>query len=284
MKREKWRTYLELGRVSNLPTVLTNVAVGFVLNGAGTEFGDLALGTVAVVCFYSGGMYLNDYWDRHIDRLEQPARPIPSGRISAKEVGVMTVVWFIIATLLLATVSHQAFLAGLVLLILILTYNRVHKRFRPSPFIMAGCRFMVYVIGALLASEALNRSVLFFGALLFAYLTGLTYIARLEHLNQISNNWPIALLFIPLPGSVAVHSTTPWKFLWVFPLLGCVLMSLKFLLGQKRHVGKSIGILIAGISLVDALFLATLDHPEYALAATLCFGMTLLLHRVVPGT
>lgn len=284
MKRGKWRIYLELGRVSNLPTILTNVAVGFVLNGAGSAFGDFARGTVAVVCFYIGGMYLNDYWDRHIDRLERPTRPIPSGRISAKEVGVMTIVWFIIATLLLAAVNHRAFLAGLVLLILILTYNRVHKHFRLSPFIMAGCRFMVYVIGALLASEALNRSVLFFGTLLFAYLTGLTYIARLEHLNQISNNWPIALLFIPIPGSVAVHSTTPWKFLWMVPLLGCVLWSLKSLLGQKRQVGVSIGILIAGISLVDALFLAALDHPEYALAATLCFSMTLLLHRVVPGT
>ena len=79
----KWRTYLRLGRVSNLPTVWTNVLAGIVLAGGPLEPGTLAALVVALSLFYVGGMYLNDAFDRTIDARERPERPIPSGLISA---------------------------------------------------------------------------------------------------------------------------------------------------------------------------------------------------------
>ncbi|WP_236241561.1 SCO3242 family prenyltransferase [Streptomyces sp. CC228A] len=36
------------------------------------------------VCLYWAGMALNDYADRHLDILERPERPIPSGRVGAR--------------------------------------------------------------------------------------------------------------------------------------------------------------------------------------------------------
>src|SRR5262245_25196238 len=86
MTEPRWRTYLALGRVSNLPTVWTNALAGMALAGALVSVGTaVALGLVLTL-FYVGGMFLNDAFDREIDRVERPERPIPSGRISAAAV------------------------------------------------------------------------------------------------------------------------------------------------------------------------------------------------------
>ena len=78
-------TALRLGRVSNLPTVWSNVLAGSALAGAATGV-SVFCAMLAASAFYVGGMYLNDAFDRDIDSRERPERPIPSGAISAKSV------------------------------------------------------------------------------------------------------------------------------------------------------------------------------------------------------
>ena len=72
--------------MSNLPTVWTNTLAGTVLAGADVEPGRLALLALAFSLLYTGGMYLNDAFDRESDRRERPERPIPSGRVTARSV------------------------------------------------------------------------------------------------------------------------------------------------------------------------------------------------------
>src|SRR5947199_337043 len=57
-------TLLRLGRVSNLPTVWTNVLAGAVLAGGDWRSWRLGFVLLAMSLFYVGGMYLNDYFDR----------------------------------------------------------------------------------------------------------------------------------------------------------------------------------------------------------------------------
>ena len=59
--------YLRLGRVSNLPTVWTNVVAGAVLSGAAPRAATLVALAAALSAFYVGGMYLNDGFDRDIE-------------------------------------------------------------------------------------------------------------------------------------------------------------------------------------------------------------------------
>lgn len=57
-------------------------------------------------------------------------------------------------------------------------------------------------------------------------------------------------------------------------------------IGARRRI-RGVAVLIAGISLVDAVLMAALaPGPTLVpiLAAAACFGLTLLLQRVVPGT
>jgi 4-hydroxybenzoate polyprenyltransferase len=79
-------TLLKLGRVSNLPTVWTNVLAGAALADAGLRTWRLSLVLLAMSLFYVGGMFLNDYFDRAIDARERPERPIPARAISTSAV------------------------------------------------------------------------------------------------------------------------------------------------------------------------------------------------------
>src|SRR6266850_970558 len=85
-KRARLAVYLRLGRISNLPTVWTNVLAGTLLTSQPLD--SLALGILlpCLSLFYVGGMYLNDAFDRGIDARERPERPIPSGLVSAREI------------------------------------------------------------------------------------------------------------------------------------------------------------------------------------------------------
>ena len=86
MFRSGLTPYLLLGRVSNLPTVWTNTLAGATLAGAAVAPGRLTLLAAAFSLLYTGGMYLNDAFDRESDARERPERPIPSGRVRAGSV------------------------------------------------------------------------------------------------------------------------------------------------------------------------------------------------------
>ncbi|MCZ6604984.1 MAG: UbiA family prenyltransferase, partial [Alphaproteobacteria bacterium] len=81
-----WSVALRLGRISNLPTVWTNVLTGVVLVGGEILSLRLAILIIALSLFYVGGMYLNDAFDRDFDARERPDRPIPAGLVSTKTV------------------------------------------------------------------------------------------------------------------------------------------------------------------------------------------------------
>ena len=82
----KIKTALQLGRVSNLPTVWSNVLAGVALAGASPLNGYILPLILAMSLAYIGGMFLNDAFDRKTDATERPERPIPSGAVKAAEV------------------------------------------------------------------------------------------------------------------------------------------------------------------------------------------------------
>ena len=77
------RAYLELVRLPNLFTAVGDIVAGYLVvsRGVDVSWGVLAILIASSVCFYAGGVVLNDYFDRDVDAVERPERPIPSGRI-----------------------------------------------------------------------------------------------------------------------------------------------------------------------------------------------------------
>src|SRR5476649_102240 len=81
------RTLLILGRVSNLPTVWSNLLAGWFLAGEGSSREFLFPLLLGSSFLYVGGMYLNDFCDADFDARYCPERPIPAGKISRRAVG-----------------------------------------------------------------------------------------------------------------------------------------------------------------------------------------------------
>ena len=197
---------LRLGRVSNLPTVWSNSLTGIVL--AGGDPGDLRSGFLflAFTLFYVAGMFLNDAFDRRIDAIERPERPIPSGQITSNTVFVAGFAMLVGALILLTLVGFRytpgtgwlPLIAGLGLALTIILYDWQHKNNPLSPLVMGLCRMLVYVTAGF-AIVASPPPILFIAAgLLLSYLIGLTYLAKQENLSEVQNAWPLVFLIAPL--------------------------------------------------------------------------------------
>jgi len=281
-----WSVALRLGRVSNLPTVTTNVLAGIVLAGAQPSIVRIVVVCLAMSMMYVAGMYLNDAFDRDIDRIERPERPIPSGQVSALAVfqagfGLLFGGVFAIALLAITTgVGWKAVGCALVLAALIVLYDAKHKQNPASPLIMGMCRASVYLTAALAVSTSLPANVLLGAGLLVSYLVGLTYIARAENLREIGNLWPLAFLAVPF---VIARPNSPLAVGCYVLLLLIVLWAL--MLVRARQIRNAVTTLIAGISVLDALLIAR-EGPGswWVVAALLGWSATRWLQRIVPGT
>src|ERR1700752_1797677 len=76
------RGYIDLVRPANVTTALADVLAGYALAGLRNPRAlPWLLGATA--CLYAGGIVLNDYFDRDLDRVDRRARPTPSGGVSA---------------------------------------------------------------------------------------------------------------------------------------------------------------------------------------------------------
>jgi hypothetical protein len=291
--RIDWLTVLRLGRVSNIPTVWTNVLAGIVLSGAAVTARPTILLLVSLSVFYTAGMFLNDAYDRDFDANSRPNRPIPAGDVAAATVfvygfGLLACGIGILLALAYPITAHagwQAPFAGLVLAGVIVLYDSWHKHNPLSPLLMGLCRFLVYLVAGLAMTSALSWQLVAAAVVSLCYLIGLTYVAKQESLRQIKNLWPLAFLAVPfLYGLQFITAGAAASVLYVL-LLIAVMVALLFLFRPSRpDVPHAVMLLIAGISLLDGLFIAGQGRPMLAAAAVGAFLLTLFLQRFIAGT
>jgi len=279
-------TLLKLGRVSNLPTVWTNVLAGAVLSGGNWHNWRLGLMLVAMSSFYVGGMYLNDYFDRAIDGRERPERPIPSGYISAQTVAAIGFCLVGAGAVATAAMGPAAAAMAALLAISIVVYDLHHKANPFAPVVMGACRALVYGATATALSGGVTIFVAVAAVAIAAFVAGLTYAARQESLDKIGNLWPLLLLAAPMLAAVGVVRQGPGA-MAVYLLLVVWTAAAVYLLARRPVAGsvsRAVGWLIAGISLCDAAILASTGALIPALAAIGGFFLTLVAQKYVPGT
>lgn len=293
-RRPRWKVYLELGRISNLPTVWTNVLAGVFLGGGLLEpllFGALLM---SLSSFYVAGMFLNDAFDADWDRRWRPRHPIPAGEVSRREVFAagFTVLLAGEGMLVLPGLLRreglpgELLLLGLVLGLLIVYYSAIHKKDPLSPLVMALCRGMVYLIAASAVASPWTAAVLGGAAVLALYLVGLTAVARHEHLSGLKAPWLLALLAAPFlyTASLPVRMDA-YSLIWVL-FLAWVAYSVRLVARrEERNIPRGVVSLIAGISLLDAVLMGSAGAGVlWAAPALGGFVLTLALQRVAPGS
>jgi geranylgeranylglycerol-phosphate geranylgeranyltransferase len=152
------------------------VIVGSVLAGSNALsllWPNLLYGYITGFALTAGSMAVNDYYDREIDAINEPDRPIPSGLIRPKEAlalaFVLAVVGFAAAyltsvlSLAIAAVSWAIFIA----------YTIVGKRTGlPGNLLVSTCVSIPFVYGSVVVTDAVQLNVLVFVSMVFLSNTG----------------------------------------------------------------------------------------------------------------
>ena len=142
------RGLIQLLRPANVVTALADVLAGFAVGGLQNRPA-LPWLLVATACLYAGGVVLNDFFDRHTDRVERPERPIPSGRVPAAVAAVLGGVLLLAGWI--AASHHATREAGqiaLAIVIAVVIYDAWGKRSAfVGPVNMGLCRALNLLLG-----------------------------------------------------------------------------------------------------------------------------------------
>ena len=209
MSTGRARAWLEIMRISNLPTVVSNAIAGTALGvivriiedeaghavwigatplrtDAGAPSPTAVLAAIAApALIYIAGMVLNDAFDAAIDAQERPARPIPSGRLKRSHAFIAGFVLLAAAITLATMLASAAFVATLVLCAAVVAYDRFHTRSIGSTLLLALCRALASLIPMLANCDGdigalARRGAIALPIALAAWTLGLSLVARSE--------------------------------------------------------------------------------------------------------
>lgn len=277
------RPWLELARISNLPTVWTNVTAGWLLTGGAILDPALLWMLLAGSLLYTGGMILNDAADVKFDREHKTERPIPSGKVSAAaawSVGLSMLItgWCVAVLMAGASVGITTALVGCILF-----YDLYHKPWSGAVWVMGMCRVLLMLMPGVcfLTSDRVSwwLGVVPYALALGAYIVGLTMVARMESKKNSTSKWQLWLARGLLwgPGLLAVvmmfnaeklrpvtiladlAPLLPLLLVGVFALW--VMFAMRIMSQGGPAIGRAVGLLLAGIPIVDALAVSQVSLP-----------------------
>jgi geranylgeranylglycerol-phosphate geranylgeranyltransferase len=137
---------------------------------------NILFGFLTGFTFCAAAMVINDYYDRKIDAINEPRRPIPSGAVKPKEalafmVGLV-VVGFVFS-LLVVPYGLLCFAVAAVSLAITATYITVGKRSGlPGNFLVSACVAIPFIYGSITVLGTVGLNVLLFASMAFLSNTG----------------------------------------------------------------------------------------------------------------
>lgn len=310
MSTGRVRAWLEIMRISNLPTVLSNAIAGAAvgaISGWGVdgvrpwhEMPEHLLWSIAAPPLaYVAGMILNDAFDAGIDARERPSRPIPSGRIRRFDA-------FSVGGALLALSVVVSWLAGsalapsltLALVSAVVLYNAVHARSAASVLLLACCRALAALIPMTAFHGPPMRWTLVTTALpatLAVWTIALSLLARGEADARGGPRAPAGAADLAVagffacvagvaivcgylvrqtPGAVALAGASA-----VIALCAAVLVRRAWhrMRREPRETPRSIGRFIVCLAMIDAIFVTALGDP---LTGAACIALAVLASRL----
>ena len=171
--------YLRLMRPVNCLMMGFAVIVGASLaspNVLSLFWSNLIYGFITGFMLTAASMVINDYYDREIDGVNEPNRPIPSGLIQPKEAlafaFILTAIGF--ATAYLTNVTNvSCFVIAIIAWIVFVTYTTVGKRTGLlGNFLVSTCVVIPFIYGNYAVAGAVELNVLIFASMAFLSNTG----------------------------------------------------------------------------------------------------------------
>jgi 4-hydroxybenzoate polyprenyltransferase len=173
------RGYLELLRPANVVTAVADVLAGYAVAGR-TNHPALPWLLGATVCLYAGGVVLNDFFDRAVDAVERPERPIPSGRVAASSAALLGGALLVAGVAAAAQGTSAAAMVAAVIAALVILYDARMKRYAiAGPLNMGLCRGFNLLLGVAAVPAALaGRWPI--ALIAVVYITAVTVVSRGE--------------------------------------------------------------------------------------------------------
>ncbi|MCX8153413.1 MAG: UbiA family prenyltransferase [Candidatus Bathyarchaeota archaeon] len=172
----KARSFIQLMRPINCAMMGFAVFVGAVLanpqfsafNWLGVIYGFLTGFTLT-----AASMAINDYYDRSIDAINEPTRPIPSGLVSPREalifVAALSAVGFVFAYF----TSLLCLVVAVIAWAIMTTYVTVGKRSGlPGNLLVSTCVATPFIYGSIISLKYVPLNVLLFALMAFFSNTG----------------------------------------------------------------------------------------------------------------
>jgi geranylgeranylglycerol-phosphate geranylgeranyltransferase len=134
---------------------------------------NLLFGFLTGFTFCAAAMVINDYYDRKIDAINEPNRPIPSGSVKPKEALVFMAGLIFVGFFFAGSVSILCFAVAAASLALTATYLTVGKKSGlPGNFLVSACVAIPFIYGSITATGTVGLNVLLFALMAFLSNTG----------------------------------------------------------------------------------------------------------------
>jgi geranylgeranylglycerol-phosphate geranylgeranyltransferase len=173
--------YLRLMRPINCFMMGFAVIVGAVLSDTGVfssgVLPSLIYGLLTGFLLTAASMAINDYYDREIDAINEPTRPIPSGLIKPKEAlafaGFLSVLGLLTAVLTNPRVMSYCLATALIFWLISVGYVTFGKRTGfLGNLMVSACVSAPFIYGSLALSGAVKSTLWIFVAMVFLSNTG----------------------------------------------------------------------------------------------------------------
>jgi geranylgeranylglycerol-phosphate geranylgeranyltransferase len=148
LSKSKILAWFNIIRIGNSIALGIAAVIGYILGG-GHRISDM-IKLFAIAFFIGGGgNIINDYYDRDIDAINKPWRPIPSGLIKPNEAFYASIAFFIVGTTLAFTVGlEQGFIAVLASALAFLYSYKLKKVLILNNMIIAFLAALAILFGA----------------------------------------------------------------------------------------------------------------------------------------
>jgi geranylgeranylglycerol-phosphate geranylgeranyltransferase len=165
---------VEMTRPVNSVMLGLAILVGAAVTGGASILGSpltLILSFVTGFCMTGAAMAINDYYDREIDVVNEPGRPIPSGRVTPGEAVALSVVLSVVGLGASYMMSLSVTLVAAFSWVVMMLYSAWGKRTGfPGNLMVSACISLPFIYGGLITGSILSS--LYFSLIAFLSNTG----------------------------------------------------------------------------------------------------------------
>lgn len=281
--------YLQLIRPANLITSATDIVAGATLatllthppTEASFSLIHFCLLVISTVFLYAGGIAFNDVFDHHIDRIERPERPIPSGRISMVQAGRFAGILLLAGILSGFLVHPLSGILALFIAVLSLVYNKISKHHAlGGPLNMGILRGLNLLLGLSMIPSVVHHHY-WIAIIPVIYIFAITMVSRGEVHGSSVRTLILALGLYIIADTAILSYGFRYDRIWL-PLL-FVFMHLLFVLPPlfkaikepiPDFIRQAVKHGVIGVILLDAIWVSMTDYWYWAFVLLLLLPLS----------